>query len=573
MIRWLWKLRGWFGEHGVAVRLRLRHRRLCAESETFETRILPSGSGVLTGVAFIDANDSHTKDTNELLVPGLTVHLTGTADDSSTVDVQATADSQGMFQFISIPAGTYSLTADPDQILLAQSVQDDGIVVGTGTVTHDLGVGGVLPQFISLRQFLTTTDRTSTSPDFQFAAPGTGQVAASNNAPTLRAGQPADISVAQSAAPTTVDLAGVFNDPDYTNSLVRMHTTGGDVNIELLDSTAPQTVANFFNYVNANRYSDTIFHRLVMDPSLKILQGGDFKFDATAKSFSEIAKDPTIKDEFGLPNTAGTISMAKTGAVNSASNQFFFNLDDNSTTLDPAHQTNGGFTVFGKLLSAADTAVVNDLAGTPVKDESATNSNFATLPLQNYSPATGTTFPSNVTADNLLHITSVETIQQDEKLTYSVVSVKDQNGDPTSLVTPTITNNRLSLAFASGQRGVATVTVRATDKAGATTDATFSVIVGNHAPTASVTLSPDNPSATDTLTATATTSDSDSDPVTYTYLWKVNDSVVKTTSNTTALTDTLNPGSFTAGDKVTVDVTPNDGFVDGTNATASKTVV
>src|SRR5262249_35702741 len=97
----------------------------------------------------------------------------------------------------------------------------------------------------------------------------------------------------------------------------------------------------------------------------------------------------------------------------------------------------------------------------------------------------------------------------------------------------------------------------------------------NTPPTGAVMLSNSSPLTNETLTATAVTSDGENNPVTLTYVWKVGNTVVKTTANTTALTDSLNlsiAGNGNRGDVITVEVTPNDGTVDGDKVTASATV-
>src|SRR5262249_2855213 len=101
-------------------------------------------------------------------------------------------------------------------------------------------------------------------------------------------------------------------------------------------------------------YRNTVFHRLV--PNL-VLQGGGFTFAASPASLVPVPTDPPVLNEFRTSNTLGTLAMAKSpDDPNSATSQFFFNLADNSQTLDVQ---NGGFTVFGKIVGPADQAVFN----------------------------------------------------------------------------------------------------------------------------------------------------------------------------------------------------------------------
>ena len=131
------------------------------------------------------------------------------------------------------------------------------------------------------------------------------------------------------------------------------------------------------------------------------------------------------------------------------------------------------------------------------------------------------------------------------------------------------------MAYTANAVGEAQITIRATDRFGATVDTTFKVTVANHQPTASIVLSPDPPGTNATLTATATGADQDGDAVNFTYVWKVNGTVVQTTPATTSVTDTLDlsqPTFGDTGDTITVEVTPNDGTVNGALATATTIV-
>lgn len=138
---------------------------------------------------------------------------------------------------------------------------------------------------------------------------------------------------------------------------VTLHTNFGEIEMELLESEAPGTVNNFMNYIEDGDYTNSILHRLV--PSF-VLQGGGFRvtdpqicdFDCAVDevnpaAFSTVPTDPPIQNEFGVSNTRGTVAMAKLGGdPDSATNQFFFNLQDNAANLD---NQNGGFTVFARV--------------------------------------------------------------------------------------------------------------------------------------------------------------------------------------------------------------------------------
>src|SRR5687767_6934185 len=185
-------------------------------------------------------------------------------------------------------------------------------------------------------------------------------------APTLKAA-PGPVSLTAGNA-TTVDLAGTFDDADMTNTRIRFDTSAGPVNVELFDRQAPKTVTNFLNYVGDGDYTDSIFHRSAKLPGGTpfVVQGGGFTFEAgTPPTLATVPQDPPVQNEFDASrsNLRGTIAMAKLGGnPNSATNQFFFNLGNNAANLDTQ---NGGFTVFGKVVAAADQAVVDQLAAIP----------------------------------------------------------------------------------------------------------------------------------------------------------------------------------------------------------------
>jgi hypothetical protein len=123
-----------------------------------------------------------------------------------------------------------------------------------------------------------------------------------------------------------------------------------------------------------------------------------------------------------------------------------------------------------------------------------------------------------------------------------------------------------------------TVTVEVTPNDGQAdgTTASTSVVVQNSAPVInSLTLSPNPVGTNDTLTATVDATDADNDAMTFTYVWKVNGTVVQTTSAASSATDTLDlsqAGKGDSGDTITVEVTPNDGIVDGTLSSTSIVV-
>ncbi len=170
---------------------------------------------------------------------------------------------------------------------------------------------------------------------------------------------------------------------------VRFQTNLGDIDVTLLTDSAPATVENFLKYVNRGSFRNTFFHRSV--PGF-VIQGGGYQFDTSVK---EIPSDPPVRNEFRVSNTRGTVAMAKFGNdPNSATNQWFFNLANNASTLN---FQNGGFTVFGRVTNAAGLAVMDRIAEVPVFN---TGSPFDQLPLQNYTGGA-------VMAANLVLVTAI----------------------------------------------------------------------------------------------------------------------------------------------------------------------
>lgn len=140
------------------------------------------------------------------------------------------------------------------------------------------------------------------------------------------------------------------------NTIVRMVTNVGSFNVELYDTEAPITVANFLQYLNGGFYNGTVFHRSI--PGFA-LQGGGYVFVDFfgTRYFYEFDKFPPIQNEFSpsRSNIRGTLAMAKLGGdPNSATSEWFINLADNggSPDTDPPglDYQNGGFTVFGRVL-------------------------------------------------------------------------------------------------------------------------------------------------------------------------------------------------------------------------------
>ena len=129
--------------------------------------------------------------------------------------------------------------------------------------------------------------------------------------------------------------------------MVLLSTSLGEIKIELYDKEAPETVSNFLGYVNDGFFDGTIFHRVIAG---FMIQGGGFTSDMQQKSTK-----PPIKNEAanGLKNELGTLAMARTNVVDSATSQFFINVKDNDF-LNHQGQANFGYCVFGKVVEGLD---------------------------------------------------------------------------------------------------------------------------------------------------------------------------------------------------------------------------
>jgi peptidyl-prolyl cis-trans isomerase A (cyclophilin A) len=130
---------------------------------------------------------------------------------------------------------------------------------------------------------------------------------------------------------------------------VVLETSLGNVTLELYPAKAPESVKNFLAYVDAGFYANTLFHRVI--PGF-VVQGGGYE-----PGFKEKPTKAPIKNEAGngLNNARGTISMARTQVVDSATSQFFISVADNGA-LDHRDNTPRGFgyAVFGKVVEGMD---------------------------------------------------------------------------------------------------------------------------------------------------------------------------------------------------------------------------
>jgi peptidyl-prolyl cis-trans isomerase B (cyclophilin B) len=143
---------------------------------------------------------------------------------------------------------------------------------------------------------------------------------------------------------------------------VRLDTNHGAITLTIDEVGAPNTAANFLQYVREGHYDGTIFHRVIRD---FMIQGGGFTPGMKQKATrAPIAHEGKVSSAAGLRNTRGTIAMARTNEPHSASCQFFINVVDNGFLDFSQEGGNGwGYVVFGHVTEGMD--VVDKIRAVP----------------------------------------------------------------------------------------------------------------------------------------------------------------------------------------------------------------
>ncbi len=231
------------------------------------------------------------------------------------------------------------------------------------------------------------------------------------------------------------------------DTIVTFDTSLGSFQVELYNTSAPQTVANFLNYVDSGDYNNTFFHRIVdtlassNSSAFQIVQGGGYSLNGAPFSIYppvngathiDTSQQATLPNEYSAqdPDAVGTIAMALTSNsttntpnATSGTSEWFFNVSDNTTSLGPANQGGVGYAVFGQVLGDGMSIIdkidqlptLNDLAlastSTYIKNvydnlssaDQNTAATFASAPVQNFDIDSG----QPLTASNLIVINSV----------------------------------------------------------------------------------------------------------------------------------------------------------------------
>lgn len=144
-------------------------------------------------------------------------------------------------------------------------------------------------------------------------------------------------------------LSGLASTAQAANPVVVMETNKGTIKIELWADKTPISAANFLSYVDSNFYDGLIFHRVI--PGF-MAQGGGFSVDMTQKTTSAQIKNEATAE---LKNNRGTLAMARTQVVDSATSQFFINLVDNDFLNHTDESARGfGYAAFGEVIEGMD---------------------------------------------------------------------------------------------------------------------------------------------------------------------------------------------------------------------------
>ncbi len=323
-------------------------------------------------------------------------------------------------------SGTNQLTAVTVTGLPANLVYDSATRKITGTVAIDGRYSAEIKATFSDGFFSTRTLRLWTTTPPVIAAPFESR----------------NVAVGASAV---VPLIGKFSDPD-TTSAGRIVTTVGQFDIIFFPNAAPLTVDNFIDYMDAEAFDDTFFHRA---PANFVVQGGGFKH-TVVDGFSRVVKFPSVLNEPGISNRRGTVAMAKVGGQpNSATSEWFVNFKDNSGPPPALDTQNGGFTVFGRVPTSG-MAVVDAIMNLPVNDYSI-SIGAESVGLEDV-PINDATAPALLDPAKLVRILSTD---QAPILSYTVTS---QN---TGIATATVAGTDITITGVAA--GSTNIDVKATD--------------------------------------------------------------------------------------------------------------
>ncbi len=197
----------------------------------------------------------------------------------------------------------------------------------------------------------------------------------------------------------------------HANSVACFNSNIGSYCVELFETQAPRTTANFLDYINNGAYTNGIFHR---SEANFIIQAGGFRVANSVQGSTLVAVStfPPIENEFKISNTRGTLAMAKiAGDPDSATSEWFINLNDNTENLD---NQNSGFSVFGRVIfDGMD--VIDAIGNLPV---TSLGGSLTKAPTINYDGVQLLT--SNLVQINNIEVTEVSGIFSGGFLSFSV---------------------------------------------------------------------------------------------------------------------------------------------------------
>jgi len=468
---------------GADVQKNKKPSRSCSfrpELESFEERITPATSiiyanGLLTGSVIVDGGIKG--------VSGVNIGITGETTTGRSVNYSIVTNANGNFSIDQLLPGAYTVTrSTPAGFLSGTTATSAQLNIVEGqTLSQNLGLGGLTPAKVSLGLWATGVSSGVTAPT---AGSGTATGFTMTQIKAFTA------STVTKNSTTYYNLAAFNLSPDTTNTTITFNTSKGAIDVTLLDSAAPVSVTNFLSYAQNGSYTDDLFHRMANlsgTGASQILQGGQFTTNSTGStvsSFTDVATYQPIANEFDAsrPNAIGSLAMARTSALDSATSQFYFNLTDNTSSLG---QTGNGYAVFGNVANSASLTNLQSFSTSysPTQKATVNTSTLETLPV-----LTGATLPAPVapatvsspigTATTNLALTNTITGATPTGFLNYLVTSSD-----TSIVTATIgsLNGTFSPSqvklVAGGNAGTAVITVTLIDNRNEATIKTFNVTV------------------------------------------------------------------------------------------------
>lgn len=461
---------------GANVKKNKKPSRLCSfrpELESFEERITPTtniifANGLLTGSVIVDGGTKG--------VSGVNIGITGATTTGRSVNYSIVTNANGNFSIDQLLPGAYTVTrSTPAGFLSGTTATSAQLNIVEGqTLSQKLGLGGLTPLKVSLGLWASGVSSGVTAPTAGSGS-ATGFTMTQIKAFT-------DSTVAKNST-TYYNLAAFNLSPDTTNTTITFNTSKGAIDVTLLDSAAPVSVTNFLSYAQNSAYTNDLFHRManLSGPGAsQILQGGQFTTNSTGStvsSFTDVATYQPIANEFDAsrPNNIGSLAMARTNDLNSATSQFYFNLTDNTSSLG---QTGNGYAVFGNVANSASLTNLQSFATSYTPQAGTINGNvLASLPALNGANPVVPNNPVGTATTNLAITNTITGATPAGFLNYQVTS------SDTSIVAATIgaLNGTFSPSqvklVAGGNVGTAVITVTLIDNRNEATIKTFNVTV------------------------------------------------------------------------------------------------